>query len=252
MSMLSWSYDRIAELYATDMGQSMPFDDVAWYRSFARHQGGNVLELGCGTGRILLDLAAAGIPILGIDRSLPMLSTLHSHASVVGLEPAVVQMDMRNLGLRGNFRTILLPYSLITYLPDPAEAKLLLTSLHGQLEANGRVVVDTFIPKPVQHFADFILDYKRPHGDGTLERSKRITLLSQRRHRIERRYVLRDRQGLHTQAIQTEEVIKPYAMDELIDIAQRAGYAVASCHFDYGAQKQSSDSRFVTMILRRT
>ncbi|TLY48982.1 MAG: class I SAM-dependent methyltransferase, partial [Gammaproteobacteria bacterium] len=78
--MTSWSYDAIAEIYETDMGQSMPFDDVAFYRSLCLAEGGRVLELGCGTGRILIELMRAGIDAVGADRSLPMLARLHRDA----------------------------------------------------------------------------------------------------------------------------------------------------------------------------
>ena len=50
---MTWSYDAIAAVYATDMGASMPFDDAAFYRDVCLRQGGNALEFGCGTGRAL-------------------------------------------------------------------------------------------------------------------------------------------------------------------------------------------------------
>src|SRR4030095_7404926 len=71
-----WPYDLIAQVYATDMGRSMPFDDVGFYRGLCRGARGRVLELGCGTGRILLDLIASGVDAIGVDRSLPMLKQM--------------------------------------------------------------------------------------------------------------------------------------------------------------------------------
>ena len=50
------SYNKIAAVYSTDMGQSMAFDDVGYYRRLCSERGGHTLELGCGTGRILLPL----------------------------------------------------------------------------------------------------------------------------------------------------------------------------------------------------
>src|SRR5437868_3375222 len=80
-----WSYDAIASVYATDMGRSMPFDDVGWYRTLCQSQGGAALELGCGTGRILIELLAGGIDAVGADRSLPMLRQLRSDAQARGI-----------------------------------------------------------------------------------------------------------------------------------------------------------------------
>jgi SAM-dependent methyltransferase len=120
----SWSYDAIAEVYATDMGQSMPFDDVGFYRDLCVGQGGTALELGCGTGRILLELLAARVDVCGMDRSLPMLQRLHRDAQPRGLTARVMQGDLRTLPFTASarFTTILLLYSLITYLTDSAAA----------------------------------------------------------------------------------------------------------------------------------
>lgn len=245
-----WSYDHIADVYATDMGQSMPFDDIGWYVERARQAGGPVLELGCGTGRVLLPLARAGLPVTGVDRSLPMLARLRSEASAQGLVPPVAQMDMRALGLAGQFHCIVLAYSLITYVQDQAQAIALLRDLRARLTPGGQLVIDSFIPKPVRHFTDFQRDYLRAHRRGTLERSKKITALDGRRHRIERRYVLRDEAGGIERVIDTTDVIRPYEVAELHELARHADLAVHDCSFDYGASASAQDARFVTLSLR--
>ena len=245
-----WSYDHIADIYATDMGRSMPFDDIAWYVERARQAGGPVLELGCGTGRVLLPMARAGLPVTGVDRSLPMLAQLRNEARAQGTAPLVAQMDMRELGLAGHFHCIVLAYSLITYVWDPAQAVALLRDLRERLAPGGQLVVDSFIPKPMRHFTDFQHDYQRAHRQGTLERSKKITSLDQHRHRIERRYVLRDETGRIERVIDTTDVIRPYEVAELHELARGAGLMVADCSFDYGASTSAQDARFITLSLR--
>ena len=59
-----------------------PSGDAAFYRALAQETGGPVLELGCGTGRVLLPIAALGIPCVGVDASPAMLAALR------GEEPA--------------------------------------------------------------------------------------------------------------------------------------------------------------------
>src|SRR5689334_6070935 len=153
--MSDWSYDSIAEVYATDMGASMPFDDVGFYRELCARQQGRALELGCGTGRILLPLLAAGLDVCGADRSPPMLAQLRRDAAARALPaPHVAQMDLRALALRGRFATILAPYSLITYLTEPADVDAFLTAARGLLEPKGIVVLDAFVPKDVAPFDD--------------------------------------------------------------------------------------------------
>src|SRR5678815_2448305 len=52
--------------------------DVDHYVALASAHGGPVLEIGCGNGRILLPIARAGVRVMGVDRSLPMLADLRA------------------------------------------------------------------------------------------------------------------------------------------------------------------------------
>src|SRR4029077_2093045 len=60
------------DAYATK--EDLP--DLEFYVDMAKANGGPVLELACGTGRILLPIAREGISIHGVDNSLPMLNVL--------------------------------------------------------------------------------------------------------------------------------------------------------------------------------
>lgn len=244
-----WSYDAIAEVYATDMGASMPFDDVGWYRALCQAHPGAVLELGCGTGRILNELLAAGIDAVGADRSLPMLQRLRRDAAARGLQPAVAQMDLRALALRARFRVILLPYSLITYLTDAEAAVALLAHLRDALEPRGLLVLDAFVPKPVASFSDYRLDYRREHGGGSLERAKRITAQADGTNRIERRYRLLDADGVLQQEFHTDETIRPYAAPQLLAMAAAAGFAAGTAVSDYADGTAAAEPRFFTQVL---
>jgi ubiquinone/menaquinone biosynthesis C-methylase UbiE len=249
MSPAPFSYDAIAEVYATDMGQSMPFDDVGWYRCQCLARGGRALELGCGTGRILLELLAAGVDAIGVDRSLPMLRQLRRGAASRGIEAHVAQMDLRQLALAGKFRTILAPYSLITYVTQATAAVEVLARLRELLGDGGRIVVDAFVPQPVVSFAEFRLDYRRAHGADTLERHKRITANADGTNRIERHYRRFGPDGRLVEEFQTDETIRPYTAAALTALAGNAGLHVESLVFDYGTATDPVGSRFVSALL---
>ena len=245
-----WSYDAIAGVYATDMGRSMPFDDVGWYRTLCQTQGGTTLELGCGTGRILIELLSAGVDAFGADRSLPMLQQLRRDARSRGLSACVAQMDLRALAFAATFDTILLPYSLITYLTDRELARDVLTRLRALLSSTGVIVLDAFVPQPVHSFDDFRLDYRRPHGDGALERHKRITANADGTNRIERRYRLLDASAALCEEIFTDETIRPYAPDALRALAHAASYEIARWAWDYDTRSDAHGARFASLVLR--
>jgi len=246
-----WSYDAIADVYATDMGQSMPFDDVGWYRALCLREGGRVLELGCGTGRILIELLRAGIDAVGADRSLPMLARLRRDAQKYTLSPNVTQMDIAAPTLAGPFRATLLPYSLITYLRDPTVAQRAVQTLAALVEPSGCLVLDAFVPQPVTSFADFRRDYRRAHEDGFLERHKRITAHLDGTNRIERRYTLLNANDEVMSEFITDETIRPYRAEELVRFAQSAGLFVESVADDYGVTSGGNSPRFATVIARK-
>jgi 2-polyprenyl-3-methyl-5-hydroxy-6-metoxy-1,4-benzoquinol methylase len=66
-------WDEYAPFYDWENAQTLGRRDVPFWRRVAASAGGPVLELGCGTGRVSLPLARAGVNLVGIDRSAPML-----------------------------------------------------------------------------------------------------------------------------------------------------------------------------------
>jgi SAM-dependent methyltransferase len=245
-----WSYDAIADVYATDMGQSMPFDDVGWYRALCLREGGRTLELGCGTGRILIELLRGGVDAIGADRSLRMLARLRRDAEKYTLSPSVLQTDIAAPALCTRFRVVLLPYSLITYLRDPTIAERCVRTLAALLEPGGCLVLDAFVPQPVTSFADFRHDYRRTHEGGFLERHKRITANADGTNRIERRYTLLDANNGAISEFVTDETIRPYTANDLSRFARSAGLVVESVIHDYDASTDMP-SRFATLVARK-
>src|SRR5712691_9370737 len=67
-------WDAYAPFYDWENAQTVGRRDVAFWRRLAKLADGPVLELGCGTGRVSRPLAKAGIDLVGIDRSAPMLA----------------------------------------------------------------------------------------------------------------------------------------------------------------------------------
>src|SRR4051794_196786 len=69
-------WDEYAPFYDWENAQTLGRRDVPFWRRVAAGAKGRVLELGCGTGRVSLPLARAGISLVGVDRSEPMLVRL--------------------------------------------------------------------------------------------------------------------------------------------------------------------------------
>src|SRR5438876_481981 len=76
-----------------------------------------VLDVGCGTGRLLLDFLAQGITIDGVDNSPEMLELCRHKAQRLGLRPALFQQPMQDLQLPHAYRTIIVPPARFSWLP---------------------------------------------------------------------------------------------------------------------------------------
>src|SRR5262245_65632211 len=79
---MSSPYDAISELY--DPWSASVTEDVAFYLEEARRSGGPVVELGVGTGRIAVPIAADGIHVIGVDSSRGMLGVCARRAALAG------------------------------------------------------------------------------------------------------------------------------------------------------------------------
>src|SRR3974390_397773 len=135
------NYDLVPRFYDVDMARNMPFDDVGFYTKLCQGKAGRILELGCGTGRILLPLLACGCEVYGIDASDAMLRELQRAARRQALVARVCRMDLRALGFRPGFAAVLLAYSLVTYLVDDDELDLAFDGIRRVLAPGGLVVV---------------------------------------------------------------------------------------------------------------
>ena len=244
------TYDDIARFYDVDMARNMPFDDVAFYADLCARHGGRVLELGCGSGRILLPLLQRGIDAVGVDASAGMLAELRRKAAALGLRAPVALMDVTRLALRGGFGVVLCPYSLVTYVTEDADLARLLAAVRRLLAPGGVFVVDAFVPKAVVAQQEFQPDYRRPFGEFTLARSKRIRPAGPGRNRIERRYRVLGADDQVLEQVDVAETIRPFAPDALRAALAAAGFAPVREWWDYSGSADVAAPQFFTIAVR--
>ena len=250
--MTASSYDRIARFYDVDMAQNMRFDDVAYYVHQCSRQTGRALEVGCGNGRILLPLLRAGADTYGIDASASMLRELARKSQSAKLPMRGARADARRLPFaRATFGCVLLPYSLVTYILADDELSAFLRGVHDALVPDGLVVLDAFVPRPIQVQAAFTRDYERAFGAFTLARAKRITQLADGTNRIERRYELVSFAGDLVETVDATEVIRPRAPDALRAALADAGFHNIAEAWDYGTRPHADGAQFVTLTGRK-
>ena len=112
-------WDDYAPFYDWENARTLGRRDVPFWRNLALQSGGRVLELGCGTGRISLPLARAGVELVGIDRSGAMLDRARARVRRAKLTDRVqlVRGDIRTVPFHGpGFAMVMAPYGILQSL----------------------------------------------------------------------------------------------------------------------------------------
>lgn len=118
-------------------GDTSKWADRFFYLDLIQQSGAPVLDVGCGTGRLLLDFLAQGIDCDGVDNSPEMVELCRQKAAPLGLNPALYLQEMQTLDLPRRYRTILVPSSSLQLVIDPAHADSAMQRLYAHLLPGG-------------------------------------------------------------------------------------------------------------------
>lgn len=140
-------YVDYAEYYDFDHDTQI---DLAFYLDWARHCGSPVLELACGTGRVLIPLAEAGYEVYGVDLSQNMLALCRRKVQERGLGDRVhlALADMATFELeRHDFALAYIPVRSFMHLFTPRDQLACLERVYEHLRPGGYFVVDVYAPR---------------------------------------------------------------------------------------------------------
>ena len=146
MSEPTSSYDAIARLY--DPWSRSVIEDVEFYVAEAKADGGPIVELGVGTGRIALPIASAGIEVIGVDSSEGMLAVCREQAERAGLTELLDLRlgDLREPPVEERVGLVICPFRAFLHMPNEEERLRALRAAHALLRPGGRFVFDVFAP----------------------------------------------------------------------------------------------------------
>lgn len=124
--------------------------DAAFYVAEARRAGGPVLEVGCGTARVALAIAAAGVPVTGLDRNGSLLGGAAAKRRAAPRADArrlsLVRADMRAYAFRRGFARVVMPFRVFQAMLTVADQLAALAAARAALAPGGRLVLDLFDP----------------------------------------------------------------------------------------------------------
>ena len=110
-------------------------EDLPLWRTLADEAGGEVLDVGAGTGRVTLDLAARGVAVVGLDAERALLEALEHRAA--GLPVETVVADARGFALGRRFSLVLVPMQTLQLLGGPSGRAAFLRCALDHLEPGG-------------------------------------------------------------------------------------------------------------------
>jgi SAM-dependent methyltransferase len=142
---------ELPSIYATPLLYEAFFSpglvDLPFYEAWARACAGPVLELGCGTGRLLWALRKTGLSVEGLDASAEMLEACHAEGKRLGLEAALHRGDWRSFDLGKRFAGIALPFNGLQHLHNAEDLNAFFERLRAHLLPGGSFALDLHLPQ---------------------------------------------------------------------------------------------------------
>jgi SAM-dependent methyltransferase len=197
-------------------------------------EGGPVLELAIGTGRVALPLAARGLVVEGVEASEEMVARMRAKPG--GDQIPVAIADMADVPVTGPFRLVYLVFNTLFNLVDADRQVDCFRNVARVLAPDGAFVVEAFVPDP----ADFDRDEQvRMHAVTEDSATIRLHRYDRAAQRFIRQTITFDSQGVH---------LKPFAMrycwpDQMDRMAGQAGLRLTERYADWHRRPFDADSK---------
>jgi SAM-dependent methyltransferase len=250
----------LARLYDLDLLEDP--GDLDLYLALATRSGGPILELGCGTGRIAVPLAAAGHDVTAVDVDPAMLERARRRAEVAGATArdriGFVEADLLGLELpsAGTFRLAIIALNSLFLLAARSAQREAFATMARHLAPGGIAVVDVWLPD-ADDLARFdgrlILEYERTDPEsGAL-----VTKIAAAQHdaasgvvNLMSIYEEGD-QGASPARFIRHDALRLVSADELRDFAEGAGLEVETLAGGYDMEPLGQGSERAIIVARR-
>ncbi len=251
---MSTFYTAVARFYDAETGEKT--DDLALFSRLAHAHPGEILDVGCGTGRVLIHLANEGHTIHGIENDPAMLERLEQK---VQRQPhlrgriSYVRADAQTHSFDSQFSLILLSYNALMHFKSQAAQVSLLENLRACLAADGALVID--LPNAAPAYADEnsdALTWERNFLDpasGHLVMLQSISWLDRAAQLLNVDWIYDeiDGDGVVRRLIASHE-LRYFFLAELRLLLDRCRFQVEAVHGDHAGGKYDDESERMIVI----
>jgi SAM-dependent methyltransferase len=261
-------WDQYAPFYDWENARTLGRRDVPFWRRVARGADGRVLELGCGTGRVSLPLARAGVDLVGVDRSAPMLARAQRRVARGAslrisripripnpesqIPPRFVRADIRALPFPSRaFAMAIAPYGVLQSLLRDRDLAATLRSVARVLRPGGLFGID-LVPD-VPNWREY---HERVQLRGRAAGGAHLTLVESVRQdprrrltTFEQRYV--ELRGGRLAEHRFELTFRTLSVRQMTSRLERAGFTVDAVLGDYRGRAWDERADVWIMLARR-
>lgn len=212
-------------------GDTSDWEDKFFYLELIRQYGGPVLDVGCGTGRLVLDYLGAGLDVDGVDNSPDMLAICQEKADQLGLTPNLYQQAMELLDLPRKYQTIIVPSSSFQLVTDMALAQRAMTRFYDHLVPGGVLIMPFMLlwepGDPKQRELTLIREVARPEDGAVVRRwaGDWFDVENQLEHTENRYEIMRDDEVIASEHHQWSPATRWYSQGQATQLYQDAGFA---------------------------
>jgi SAM-dependent methyltransferase len=254
-----WVDADLARIYDT---LSAPYDeDLAWYQELAAEAGDRVLELACGSGRLLVPLARAGCQVVGLDVSPPMLAIARERLAAAGAAVAgrvrLVEGHLCAFALDETFDLAIIAARSFCYLTERPDQHRALRAVAAHLRPGGLLAIDfmnatpAWLAEPPGSLRQDVVSYDAAQGL-TIARTEAVvsTDLAAQVRVLRSGYELVPNVG----AITKRFVEWPYRWTYRFEaelLLEQAGFAVDGVYGGYQREPFTAASKWLVLLGRR-
>ncbi len=248
-------YDAIARFYDAD--HSGFADDLPFYRELARRTGGRVLDVMCGSGRLTVPLAQAGLRVTGIDSSAAMIERARMRIAAAGVaaRATLYHQDVRSAAPPGPYNLAIVALNSFMHLTTVEDQLAALAHISHALNPDGLLAIDVFNPH-ARNLADC-------DGELALDRTFRLdddllvckfvaqrADLAQQINHVTFVYDELDGKGGVRRTVHTM-ALRWFYRYELEHLLERAGFAVEAVYGSYDLDPFLAGSDIMLAVARR-
>lgn len=251
----------MAEAWDVLRGDTSRWADRFFYLEAVQKYGQPVLDIGCGTGRLLLDYLGQGIDVDGVDNSPEMLALCRVKARALGLEDhfdhleRLYEQPMEELRLPRAYRTILIPSSSLQLVVDADHALQAVRRIYAHLEPGGALAASfmtLWAPgEPLESSSE--TSARRP-ADGALFRRhsrSRYDPGSECEHTEDLYQVLIDGQVIAQEQHRRSPATRSYTQAQAQRLMEQAGFAEVRLYHEFTWQPAAQGSGLFTVVAQK-